>query len=553
MLHLHIISAHDLSAKNITSYVEVVPKIEGAPRENFMAYAVTKKVSKDSDPQYNEDILIPFYCFNSIQLIFNEKKMVGERSIARITIPLNLGTLLKPQPITDRIELYNSFKGANATVTYSVSYTPLTNIITQKFQNPIKVYTYLTYNPPLQLNFQEVRMFCRGIENKGTIYDPSTREHIQIEEEPTKCGPSGLTQVFYFDHSYVQDGNFFFYIKAMNYTGKVTLNFATAPEYIEKDSSHQYFCNDTDSSIVVNCNNGTQNTFALFPVSLLMTLSKVSVKPISVTESDGIHNTPVYPMQAGIQGKDDIENMKDYYTNHPEGIAQQKIFNAAVKAIHGSLPASPNNGSNAIMSFDIVPGKSYSLKSAFKANSINDMPKKISVSLSWSSCVDPTFCVYTCSEGCEKMSPIIFYDRHDKNNQVYFDYYDQFSKIRERIFFCLDKIDPAMKYVSLCALATMKPKRKGSNLIVRKNWSDAICIINDAESKAELMRFSLPTHDSPCGVFIALFIRGSDDNWMFMPVCKVFESKNPYASSPLTCVDSQEVFRDFVLSGAANK
>ena len=51
-----------------------------------------------------------------------------------------------------------------------------------------------------------------------------------------------------------------------------------------------------------------------------------------------------------------------------------------------------------------------------------------------------------CSEGFENTKPIIFYGRHDKKNNIYFDYYDKFSEIRKRIFFCLDKIDPSMRF-----------------------------------------------------------------------------------------------------------
>lgn len=69
--------------------VYFVPYFINVRRSQF-AYKVTEKVSKDTDPQYNEDILIPFYCSNSIQLIFYEKKLIGECSIARVTISLNL-------------------------------------------------------------------------------------------------------------------------------------------------------------------------------------------------------------------------------------------------------------------------------------------------------------------------------------------------------------------------------------------------------------------------------------------------------------------------------
>lgn len=546
MLHLKIISAHDLSKKSITSFIKVVPKIKDSLNENFFAYAVTEKVSKDTDPQYNEDILIPFYCFESVQLIFFEKKLVGERSIARITIPLNLSTFLKPQPITDSIELYYPFDGANATVTYSVSYFPSTNILTQKFQNPMNIFVYLTYDPPLQLNVQEVQMFCKGIGDNGSMVDPSTNAHIRIELEPTKCGPSGLTQVFYFDRIHVASGNFIFYIKSMNYTGTVTLNFATAPQNVSEENCQQYFCNDSNSSVIVNSNNGSQNTYALFPIQLLLKPNEVSINPIKISESDGIHNIPNQIISTK-HGNDDFQNMKDYYTNHPEGIVQQKIFNAAFKAIYGSLPA-PSGEANVNINVDVELGKSYSLKSAFKYHSINKPPTKILLSLAWTNAAYQTYNVGLCGEGFEALNHVIFYDRHDKNAKVYFDYYDS-PTAKERIYFCLDKFDKTMKYISLSALSNLKPKKNSVKKV--KNWSNAYCIVSDADTKVELMRFNLPTHDSPCGVIIALFIRGDDDDWKFMPACKYFESKNPLKTPPMSNIDSDDAFRDLVLSGAA--
>lgn len=56
----------------------------------------------------------------------------------------------------------------------------------------------------------------------------------------------------------------------MNYTGTITLNFATAPQYIDKEKVHEYYRSDVSSSITFNCNNGTQTTYALFPVKLIL-------------------------------------------------------------------------------------------------------------------------------------------------------------------------------------------------------------------------------------------------------------------------------------------
>lgn len=65
--------------------------------------------------------------------------------------------------------------------------------------------------------------------------------------------------------------------------------------------------------------------------------------------------------------------MKDYYTNNLKVISQQKMFNAAVKAIHGFLPKQQKNAQIAI---EFEQGRSYSLKSLLKSNSIDENNKK---------------------------------------------------------------------------------------------------------------------------------------------------------------------------------
>lgn len=132
--------------------------------------------------QYNHQILIPFYCFKSIELIFFKKKLIKETSITRETIPFSLSTFINTQQQSTNLKLYNPFNGSDPRVNFTITYYPLTNLPKKQATNPFKVYVYSTYDPPLQHNTQEVRLLCKGIEN-GILFDPLKNEIIKIEQE----------------------------------------------------------------------------------------------------------------------------------------------------------------------------------------------------------------------------------------------------------------------------------------------------------------------------------------------------------------------------------
>ena len=94
-------------------------------------------------------------------------------------------------------------------------------------------------------------------------------KHILIpypKKVPARCSQSGLTQVYYFDHEKIKQGKFFFYIKSISYTGKVSLNFAMAPEKVSLDNHNEYFFIVNPHSIFVN---HKETFFSLFPIKFL--------------------------------------------------------------------------------------------------------------------------------------------------------------------------------------------------------------------------------------------------------------------------------------------
>lgn len=523
MFHFNLISATDISKRNSTTFVKIVPKME--EEENYFGISITDKVSNDSNPRYNHQILIPFYCFNSIELFFYEKKLFKENSIARSKIPLNLSTFMTTQQQSTNIELYSPFEGAKPQVAFSVSYYPLTSLPKKQITNPLKVYTYLTYDPPLHHDVQEVHLFCKGI-NNDTLFDPSTSENIIIEQEATKCGPSGLTQVFYFGHKSLKKGAFFFYIKSCGYTGKVTLNFATAPETMKIDDMQEY-CMFADSGpIPVHTQNNMNNVFSLFPVKLHFSPSEVTV-----TEMIAADHVQIAP----------VNSPKDNQS------AEEKIINAAADLIlnrQGSNKASEKLN----VRYDVVPGNRYSLKEAFERCSINSKLSTISISLILETTLNLTYNVYTCGDGGEGYSPFVFYDKHDSKNLIYFEYYSQSREEKEIINFKLSQFQKTDKFVGLFVHTNFKGK-KGA-FIKRKNWNNGSARVSDFGSKKEIMSFSLKNADSPCGLFIALFVRVNDDEWEFWPVARYLTPVNPYSSQPIQLTDIGNFFHKFIVNEA---
>lgn len=208
MIHFKLISAIDLSKFSCVTYVKIVPQMEGV--HNTEAYSITDKSSRTKEPQYNHEVNIPFYCLTSLELLFYQKKPGNDKLIGRSQIPFTLETFMLPQPQTQEIKLYEPFKDSYPSVKFSISYYPISNLIVNPVVNPKRVFIYLTYEPPLQPNVQEVDLMCKGLDDNGTIYDPSISEFVIKGKAPIRCGPGGPTQVYYFDHEKIKQGKFFF-------------------------------------------------------------------------------------------------------------------------------------------------------------------------------------------------------------------------------------------------------------------------------------------------------------------------------------------------------
>ncbi|KAK8850284.1 hypothetical protein M9Y10_018413 [Tritrichomonas musculus] len=517
MFHFKIISAHDLFQNKCNSCVHVIPKINDT--ENYFDYYITDKV-KDTDPEYNEEILIPFYCFDSLQLVIFQKKLLAENSIARVNIPLNIQTFINNQPQSTAIEFYSSSSNFKPTFNFSISYFPLQSLPTKPASNPSLIFIYLTYNPPLQHNTQEVHLTCKGVTDNGTIYDPSTNDHITVDEESVRCGPSGLTQIIKINHYYVKNGKFFFYIKSMGYTGKVTLNFATAPTQVSETNHSEYFFFNDPSCLDVASSNGSENMYALFPVKLVLSPNSVTVGNLSINSNESIQKVPSQNSEA-------------------DQNAQKKLIQLGGTQIVGS-------GKAINIRLDVEPGTRYSLNELYRKNSIDIRPDLVMTSLSFSSSTYLSFHVWMCGDAGEGMNPFIFYNEHDITAKIYIDYYSQNEVSAKRIFFNLKKMEATVKYIALFGVSNATQKGQAT----KKIWSDASCCLSDPYSKKELISFTMPSKNSPCAFLIAMFVKVGDDNWEFWPCSYYIGPKNVITySNSISPSDLRTFLLDFMLKG----
>lgn len=579
MIHFKLISATDLSKFACTSYVKIIPQMDGV--NNSEPYSITEKVSKKKEPVYNHEIEIPFYCLNSLDLIFFQKKLGKEKSIGIAKIPFTLDTFLLPQPQITDIKLYEPFKDSCPTVKFSVSYFPISYLYINPVVNPKRVFVYLTYDPPLQPNTQEVDLICKGVDDNGTIYDPSISTYILREKVPARCGPTGLTQVYYFDHEKIKEGKFFFYIKSVSYTGKVTLNFCTSPEKVNTENHKEYFMIDNPHSIYVN---HKQTVFILFPIKFLFSIESVSISQIEMLPVECIVQPNPNIQSVENPTGDEFIKLYNYFTSDPDGIAEWSIIYS------GSLSLLFSNDRINSYRFEIEGGNKYSLTNAFKLNRIFEIPREIYFAMNYRATGSNLyFHVLSCSDKGQNISSFKVNDKSTTSEKpVYFKFIDNYqdnkslpgvgaftskenfmdllkkdanqndndlSIDKKRICINLEKIEKSVRFIAIIASSGNKASsNKNGGLVFKQIWDDASCRVVDSFSRKEVMCLKLKQHVCPCGIFIALLFRTNDDNWEVWPCNQLFKSNLPYSTSlPDSEKNAIENFSTFFTKGEINE
>lgn len=490
-------------------------------RENYFEYAETEKVKNDSSPRYDQSFLVPFYCFDSIQIIFWKPKLFDKVSIASTDIQLNVEQFLKPHPITVPVKLYEPFNNANPSLTYSLSYLPIQQVPAINVSNPENIFAYLTYDPPLQLNTQDVRLFVKMVGENGSVFDP-TNQSVILDKEATRYGPSGLTQVLYINHATINSANFFFYILATGYTGKITINFATAPTAIRPTNHNEYGMLNNTAYVDVN-NEGQQfPVFALFPITLK--LSQFSIE----------FNSKVIPLEIS-------PKRSTAEANQPESEEIEKeIICSGFKLIH------PDKEPH--LRYEISLGRRYSIKEAGQRQGLTGRVNTLALMFSFDGSQKKDIRVQTALDGGESAKGYIIYNPIDSTEPIYFkNTYipSTLDKVVDTMVIKLSQIKPEIKFLAVYMTFSQSQVSK-QGVLARRTYKAGYCSIMDFESNKEIMGFPMESHVCPTHLLVLILHRNDNNEWDIMPMMNFYQQYSVYTSGAYTSVQTINMFREYV-------
>lgn len=500
MIHLKIISAtFPPDDKPRNSYIKIIPK-HCNNSINPTAIYKTKKIKKSNNPEWNAEYYIPFYCFDSVILEFWNKKVFGESFIGKGEIDFTPESFNQKEPQKMQISPEYSSNSFQSYCIYSISST-FSSLDYQPYRyDTLKFYIYLTYNPPLKQG-EEVELYIQKVDKNGSTYDKAFKE----KEKVRKMGPFGLTDVYNFDGYFSKDVCFFF-VKSINYTGKVTLNIANLPYPAEMDQIEQYFLFFKDVSIQVSSQKDVNFCYALFPYTFKIADKKVSLENFKLLPEICQQTVPVSSQFQAQTTDDDFLNAYNYYHSNPEGIALKSILDAGMKGICTS-------DFTFYYHFPIEPLKKYYLNNAFKFHEIDYKPNKIGIYFNLNLNSIFTYFVYTSGENGVGLDQFILDSKNGietKKNEIGLGLMDRMC-----FFVTLDKFDKSVKYIAFLA------NSKKNNIL-----NEGFIRVTDETSKRELMSLNTNNSSGKSSVLAAMLVRDDDDNdWVFWPCMQFYNGE----------------------------
>ena len=174
MLSLKIISAENLPPGRL--YAKIYPQNFGQRSELYNS--TTDKSKKTTNPEWNHEIIIPFYCFQSAIIEFyNRKELIGTTEI-----PFTISTLNNRQP--QKIAIRNT-KTASSFCTFSLTMSN-GSLSMQRNLIPMNIFIYLTYSPPLQFNQGEVQLFVKTNSQNDQIVNVIDLPYVRADLESVR-------------------------------------------------------------------------------------------------------------------------------------------------------------------------------------------------------------------------------------------------------------------------------------------------------------------------------------------------------------------------------
>lgn len=502
MLHFNLISAQNLpvpeGSSHVNPYVKLFNINYGMHFKNCME--TSKKIKKNSNPEWHEKIPVPFLSCQSIYLEFwHAEGLKTNTLLGWATIPVSKETMnfSGNNERTMKITLKDtSGKTGDAEFKYSIDPCTDHGIFKTKFEkNPEKAFCYITCDPPVPED-QKVRLHGCSINKEGTIIDALETFCLHGENEPTHFGPTGLTQVFIFDRADLNNDEFFFYAESSKYSGKVTLRFVYGPKNFEsKHAVNHFFLAPKMSTIEVASTNDLNTTYTVFPLLVKFESSAVSFSDLEVPKDLEIQTFPT----------NDLNQAKTLKYAIMDRISE-KIC-PKTKRLHRR--------------FSIHPGKKYTLSQAYKFQNLPEHPRSITIAFDWDTDTSLDSSILPIFDDGSEMQPICYYHPSNKGGSI------KTSPVTkngvnlgddEKIHIKLHDVPARAKYFGIAVTSYREiPLNEINGVHFR---------VIDGETKKEMMFFDLNDMADETGVILAILSRDGED-WQIWPCVKFFKGRNP--------------------------
>lgn len=493
MIHLKIISANFPNEKKpLNPFFKIIPQHENNTINPTSLYK-SKKKKKTNDPEWDDEFYIPFYCFDSLVIEFWNKKIIGEDYIGKGQIFLNPENLNQNSQQTFRIDLNNSSNNFQSFCQYSI----LPTMSSLNFKNTetvsLQVYMYLTYDPPLRSNEgEEVHLFVQSVNANGTVFE----RVFENQFKTSKNGPSGTTDIFIYD-AYFSNETSFFYVKSINYTGKISLNIANAPYPADMGDLDQYFLFTNDISILVDSRKNINISYSIFPIKFTL-IKKLTLTPFSIPQGINPQKVSLSTLNEKLIGEL-FESLFNFYHSNPDGIALKTILDC------GSRGICPPN-----LSFHyrclIEKLNKYSIKNSYKFHEIESPQTKIVIAFQYHADItNNKVFIFTSGANGENLNNIGQSEAVCKydNNEI------GFINDMYKLCFSPHLLDKSVKCVSI----VFSSDRNCS-------LNSGACRLVDMNTRKELMFLDARGKITAKSVLVGIFVKSNnddDDDWEFWP------------------------------------
>lgn len=500
MLHFKLISAQNLPQlcikRRLAPYAKVATDNFGFHSNGFISH--TKKINNTTNPQWNDDIYIPFYTCQSIYVeIWDGSSTHHQTLIGWTHIHFNGSNLYLPNTDIKTVPITlkdSSKKLCDPFLSYILELCQNFPMRIKSKKHPHSIFCYYTTSlkPSISKQFE---LCCSLINKNGTCFPALEDFHVFGENDPNHYGPTGLSQVFQIQTSHFIDSQFFFYIKSSQYSGEVTLHFAFGPEdYTSKTPLKHFGIFHHCVSIKTNVENEHQHAFKYVVFPIVLHCKENSVSFIETEIPDSV----MEPLTSELDSNKVIDSEKQIC----ERIGQ--IITPKTKKFH--------------MRHEIFPGEKCSIEQAFKQQNIQYHPKSITLSFDWNTDTHMEPSLLPICEINNDCQPVCYYHPTIQNGSIKTSgFAPDETHLRVKLWDLPDKL----RYIGIALNST-----KG---IPFNDIDGAYLRIFDDNTGKEIMFLNVENKTNKTGVIIGVLAK-VDGHWEVWSCMKYFHGKHPSES-----------------------